>query len=479
MTPRRDAFRSSLWAFPVLLLAVCTGYAAPDGGLTAAAGVSRAYDAVLDADVAGRPDQLATMCAPAPPQACTTLEAVALWWDIALDPDDRSRDRQFEAAANRAIDATEAWTAREPGRAEAWFYDGAAYGARVQWRVLRGEHLAAARDGKHIKESLETALGLDPSLYDAQFGVGLYRYYAAVAPSALRMLRWLLMLPGGDRAGGLEQMRTASERGVLVRGEADYQLHIVYLWYEHRFDDALRLIDSLRARYPRNPLFHQARASILDTYFHDPVASLRAWEDLRLRADAGLVNEAALAGARARIEAARILDALDETDRAVVRLEEVVAAHPARPILALPTAQALLPQMRHRLAYAPYRLALEGWRAFERGDHALANRTLTQALAADTANTVTRYRLAQVLLATDHDTRGLAELQRVVAPSAHAPAVTRANALFDLARVMEQRGDRTRARALYLDASRVFGADGALAERAAGRAIALDQPATP
>ena len=58
---------------------------------------------------------------------------------------------------DRAVDRTASPTA------EAWFYLGAAYGARVQWRVLRQEHLAAARDGKRIKEALEQALALDPS----------------------------------------------------------------------------------------------------------------------------------------------------------------------------------------------------------------------------------------------------------------------------------------------------------------------------
>jgi len=48
-------------------------------------------------------------------------------------------------------------------------------------------------------EQLERALTLDPSLQDAYFGIGLYHYYAAVAPTAARVLRWLLLLPGGDR----------------------------------------------------------------------------------------------------------------------------------------------------------------------------------------------------------------------------------------------------------------------------------------
>ena len=73
----------------------------------------------------------------------------------------------FDPAVERAINTTEAWTDRAPDDAEAWFYNGGAYAARVQWRVLRDEKLAAARDGKSIKLALERAIELDPTLEDA------------------------------------------------------------------------------------------------------------------------------------------------------------------------------------------------------------------------------------------------------------------------------------------------------------------------
>ena len=115
--------------------------------------------------------------------------------------------------------------AREPQRAEAWFYLAGSYAPLVQWRVLRGERLAAARDGKKIKDALERALQLDPTLNDAYFGIGLYHYYADVAPAAAKILRWLLFLPGGDRVQGMREMLRAREHGELLTGEADYQLH--------------------------------------------------------------------------------------------------------------------------------------------------------------------------------------------------------------------------------------------------------------
>ena len=127
----------------------------------------------------------------------------------------RSIDRFTELAAS-TIAANEAWTRREPQRAEAWFYLAGAYAPRVQWRVLRGERLGAARDGNTIRDALERALQLDPTLNDAYFGIGLYHYYADVAPAAAKILRWLLFLPGGDRVMGLREMLQARDKGELL-----------------------------------------------------------------------------------------------------------------------------------------------------------------------------------------------------------------------------------------------------------------------
>src|SRR5262245_25042664 len=159
--------------------------------------LARAYDFILEARFDQVDAELRRACPPAPLEACEVLGATSLWWQILLDPESRELDYEFSTAVDHAIASTEAWTDRAPDDAEAWFYNGGAYAARVQWRVLRGEKLAAARDGKAIKVALERAIELDPSLEDAYFGVGLYKYYADVAPAAAKFLRFLMLLAGG------------------------------------------------------------------------------------------------------------------------------------------------------------------------------------------------------------------------------------------------------------------------------------------
>lgn len=279
--------------------------APPQTGITGADRIARAYDLILDANFDELTRVLPATCPPAPSVACRGLEALSLWWQIQLDLEDRRLDPAFITAVERAIAEATAFTQREPERAEAWFYLGAAYGARSQFRVYRGEHLSAARDGKRIKETLERALRLDAGMHDAEFGVGLYRYYAGVAPALFRFLRFLLLLPGGDRVGGLQQLESAATRGVLVRGEAQYQMQVLYLWYEHRSAEALAILRGLQARYPHNPLFRQIEADVLDVYFHDHAASLKASEQLLSLAQSGAVFRADVAEKYARRNIAR------------------------------------------------------------------------------------------------------------------------------------------------------------------------------
>jgi len=313
----------------------------PQRGLTAGELVASAYDVALDADFDRMPEVLATTCGPAPRVACLGLKALSTWWEILLDPQSRFLDSRFLGEVDKAIAEAQAWTTREPERAEAWFYLGAALGARGQWRVLREERLAAARDGKRIKAALERALALDPGMHDASFGIGAYRYYADIAPAYLRWLRGLFLLPGGNRAAGLAQMEEASRSGVLVRAEAEYQLHIVYLWYERRFMDALAIVRGLHARYPRNPLFHQIEAEILDVYVHDAAASLAASEALVAEADRGAVNRPELTRVRATLNVAVQLDHLGQRDRARTTLDALLARAPVAPIDAINRARQL------------------------------------------------------------------------------------------------------------------------------------------
>ena len=335
---------------------VLTLLAAPAGaaGLTSPEPLVRTYELILDGRFAEAERQLQLACPPAPRPACDVIGAVNDYWRLLLNPEDTSHDAALLARINGAIGAAEAWVAREPKRAEAWFYLGGAYGTRVLLRGLRGQYLSAARDGKRIHDCLQLAISLDPSLADAYFGLGLYHYYAAIAPRAARILSMLMFLPGGDRAGGLKEMEQTRSKGMLLRGEADYQLHLIYLWYEKQHATALRLIEGLHARYPNNPLFHLRLADVQGNYLRHHQAAVQTYRSMLEAARTGRIASAAQSEVEARLGLAQELDTLCNSAEAIEHANAVIALKPAAPYGAL--------------ARAHYRLGVIHDRAGRRAD---------------------------------------------------------------------------------------------------------------
>src|SRR5713101_8078072 len=173
------------------VLGMCLTIAPPAyAALSEGARLAAIYDTILQARFERASQQLAQACPPAPSDACKSLGVVALWWQIVLDPNNRLLDDRFERAATEATASAAAWTRREPRRAEAWFYLAGSRAPLVQWRVLRGDRRAAARNGSRIKSALERTLELDPTIADAHFGIGLYEYYADVVSAAAKLVRW-------------------------------------------------------------------------------------------------------------------------------------------------------------------------------------------------------------------------------------------------------------------------------------------------
>lgn len=326
-------------------------------GLTAPEPLAKAYELILDARFEEAERHLKQACRTAPPTACDVIRAVSDYWRLLLDPENTSRDAALLAKINASIASGEAWVTREPKRAEAWFYLGGAYGARVMLRGLRAQYLAAARDGKRIHDSLQMAVKLDPTLQDAFFGLGLYHYYAAIAPRAVRVLRAILLLPGGNRAGGLREMEQTRTRGMLLRGEADYQLHLIYLWYENQPMTSLRLVEGLRARYPHNPVFPLRLAIVQRDYLKNQGAALETYRALFDAARGRRVAAPAISEVNARLGMAQQMDNLCDSDRAIEQLRAVIAQRPAAPYGALARAQYQLGIVHDRVGRRPEAVA--------------------------------------------------------------------------------------------------------------------------
>ena len=158
-----------------------------------------------------------------------------------------------------------------------------------------------------LKNALDRALALDPSLHDAYFGIGLYHYYAAVAPAAVKMLRWLLFLPGGDREGGLREMQRARDQRRAASRRSRLSAALALSLVRTSAGARARTAARTRCAVPSNPIFLRASPRSSATSFHDHAASARTWQTLLDRASAKQVEAADDDGVRARIGLAQEL----------------------------------------------------------------------------------------------------------------------------------------------------------------------------
>jgi tetratricopeptide (TPR) repeat protein len=165
----------------------------------------------------------------------------------------RDLDASFHESIQRAFELSEARLARAPSDADAHYQVGAAYSCMASYTAtidgrLAGSFGAARRAYREHGRVLE----LDPRRQDAGLVVGLYNYTVASLSAPVRLLAHLAGF-GGDRARAVAQVETAARYASDAQPNALFTLILIYN-REDRPDAALRVIDQLRERFPRNRL---------------------------------------------------------------------------------------------------------------------------------------------------------------------------------------------------------------------------------
>jgi tetratricopeptide (TPR) repeat protein len=205
------------------------------------------------------------------------FEADATWWKIYLttgdliDPDvfDVARsstspyDSHFEDTVDVAIRNAAARARAHDNEARNILYEGLAYGLRGRFFGLRDNDLPTARAGKRMRVLFLKAIELDPSLADAYLGLGTYNYFVDTLPAIVKLLKFLIALPGGSRELGLQQLRLAAEKGELVRDEARFYLAKDFSrGNEKQYARSLELFQGLARDYPDNTLWTLLEGSL-------------------------------------------------------------------------------------------------------------------------------------------------------------------------------------------------------------------------
>ena len=282
------------------------------------------------------PGLLTQTCGPtlAPPEACQLLDVVSLWWQIQLDPKNRMHDERFQTRVrrghrrHRGLDRAGAHTRGSlvlPGRR--------VRGARAVAGAARGDGWPP-----HGTESASRTRSNRPWPLTRRCGMPTSASACITTTPTSRRRRCgcfdgFCCCPAGDRVQGLEEMLRARKDGQLLQSEADYQLHLIYLWYEKQPQRALAAAArparpasrGIRCSRSSSPTFRTSTCTICR-----PAA--RPGSRCSRRREAGRVAEPEMTEAAARLGLAGLLDRLSDSESALPHLRAIVETKPAAPL---------------------------------------------------------------------------------------------------------------------------------------------------
>jgi tetratricopeptide (TPR) repeat protein len=217
------------------------------------------------------------------------LEAEAKWWKRECgayeikygmaDAWQRSKepeDKAYLLLADKAIELAEAQLAKSDS-AEMHVYAGLGWALKARVYALRGENRNVARAGVKGRAEMLRALELDPEMADATAVLGVYNYYVDTLGPMVKLLRFFMGIPGGNKETGVKQMETGMSEGVLMKVDARFVLAMLLRQYGQKYEQALTIAEPLHEKYPRNAIFtlllgnlnlELGRDSKASEYFH-------------------------------------------------------------------------------------------------------------------------------------------------------------------------------------------------------------------
>lgn len=181
------------------------------------------------------------------------------WWKVtaAVWEEDEDRCALMLAAADRSLAAAEVLIAQGDPTGEGHLVKGATLGLLGRWHIKNRHWMKSYFVGKDAKANLERALAINPELYDAHSGIGIYDYFVAKLPG---VVRWLAFSgQTADPADGMREVELALEKGTYTVVGTRAALALVFIRNELDPAKALTVIDELIAAHPHSPFFGSLR----------------------------------------------------------------------------------------------------------------------------------------------------------------------------------------------------------------------------
>ena len=196
------------------------------------------------------------------------------WWRLSVYvlESDSKESAKFLSSVDDCIRVSKAMVDRGDKTGEGYLCLGGAQGLLGRWQAANRKWMPAYFTGRSAYRHLRDALKVNPKMYDAYMGLGIFDYYVATLPALVRVLAFLGQ--SGDKQKGLDELQKAGSNGTYANTPALLFLVNIYSSLENRPDQAFAILDELHRQYPNSPFIHML--TIVALYNHRPVGDLEA-----------------------------------------------------------------------------------------------------------------------------------------------------------------------------------------------------------
>ena len=177
-------------------------------------------------------------------------------------PGDPKVKEQLMELAERSLDLCEKRLKANPDDVEALYARGVTRGLRLTYIALvEKSFFSALRNAIASRNDHERVLELDPSYTDAKLVVGVHNFIVGSMPLAARIMAGVVGIHG-DKKKGIALLYEVADSHAESSADARAALAL-FLRREAKYDEALKVMQTLTAQFPRNFIFALEQANLL------------------------------------------------------------------------------------------------------------------------------------------------------------------------------------------------------------------------
>ena len=192
------------------------------------------------------------------------LLGLSTWWKINIDYNDTQYDQTFLGYIDSAIYYARQIYDKPQSRIEGAFFLSAGYGFEGRLYGERSDWMKAAWASKNSLRYFEDCRNKGHLSPELMFGDALFNYFSVWIPENYPWLKPVMaFFPKGDKALGLQQLKTVANNAFYTRTEAQYFLMRILSSDENDQIGAMRIAEYLHKTFPDNSYFDRFYARML------------------------------------------------------------------------------------------------------------------------------------------------------------------------------------------------------------------------